>query len=224
MKLFRTLSGAALVGAAMMSMTGAKADLVVNFVGTQAGTVAGTTDFVYQLNLPINNRLTTNDFATFYDVFGVSGTGGMVLSSATVGGTTYTAQSTAFTPSEQLVGLTPPFTAQPDSPTLENVTFTYTGGTTLGPTDQVSTSSLGLVALVSSSSTVNVGTTPYAAQAERVDPQTGQIIAANNVTFVTGPNPAAPPPPGVPEPGSVALMVGSAVSGSFFLLRKRRSK
>ena len=201
--LTRLFGGATLVGAAMLSMTGAKADVLLNFAGTQAGT-AGTTNFIYDLNLPVNSTLRTGDFVTFYDVAG--------LTMASINAAR--SRTSAFAISTALVGQTPPTQAPPDNPNMLNVTFTYTGGNLTGPTDQPPGSNpLAELFIGSTFSTVGQNANFFSAQS--FNNGTGQ--AAFNTTSVAGPS-------AVPEPGSVALLIGIGVTGAGFLIRRKRSK
>ena len=200
--LSRMFGGAALVGAAMLSMTGAKADILLNFVRTQAGPSAGLTTFVYDVNLPVNSVLRTGDFMTFYDVAG--------LASASVNAAN--SRTSLFNITFQNVGVTPPTQTPPDDARFPNVTFTYTGTNFTGPTDQPPGSSpLAELFINSTNSAIFQNANFYSAQSFN----NGTGAAAFNTTSVAGPG-------AVPEPGAVAMLVGMGVTGVGFLTRRRR--
>ena len=134
----------------------------------------------------------TGTFFTVYDVLGLQ---------------TVNASPANWTSSEQLVGITPSSALPVDSPTIENITWTYTGPVVDGPISITgfsftSTDGLQQTGVFTSQDTKNVG-----AQSGDTD----QVIGAVGV-------PAAPSP--VPEPSSL-LLVGTGIMGLIGMTRQR---
>lgn len=172
---------------------------------------AGNVTYTYQIFSTADTKTQAGDLFTFYDVNGLL---------QTVGNTP------VFTPGQvgpnysisiQNSGLNPPNTTISgfggDDPSLPNITLTYTGTTFINP----GPGSQNLGTLTFHSLFLPGGDfTPFAANSTKNSNGSG----AGNQGQVTGPNVA---PPGTPEPGTWALMVGMGVS-SLAVVRRRRRK
>jgi hypothetical protein len=102
-----------LMGAAVMLAGTARASFIFDF---QSVTPLGGGQFSYSYNLDFGSNngaeeLLATDFATLFDV------SGFVSATAPAG----------FTVSVQPTGILPPFQMPPDSPSIPNVTYVYTG-------------------------------------------------------------------------------------------------
>ncbi len=196
----------------------AHADLV--FVSNAGLTTGGT--FAYDLNFSDNidsgtgqptQRLVnaanstggnTPSFATIYDVSG--------LNSAIVNPT----YANLFTLTRQNIGVTPPGTAPTDDPALPNITLTYTGPTV---TSDVSFSDI--LTMNSSFTTTNPNGQFTSTVTKNTGASAGSSIASIGFIAIPGTISAAAV---TPEPGSMALLAGAGLSGSVFVLRRRRNR
>ena len=163
-----------------------RADIIPSFVSATA-TPSGNTVWSYQIDITSDQQVTTGDFFTIHD-FGpfIPGTN---------------MQPADWTFSSDFVGKTAPNVHPPDDPTLLNLTWTYTGSTTIPTNTTVGTFSVTL------SGTQFVGAPLraafFSAQATRNGGQNpGTKIS--NVGQVPVP---------IPEPSSLALLVMTALSG-----------
>ena len=111
----------------VVSCAPASASVVFVFEGTTAGTILGTTNFVYDVNFVTTidaiTGLATDRFvgdgSTFGTLYDVPGLISSVLSPLTA----------PFTVATQVVGRTPIGIAPTDSAAITNITLTYTGPT-----------------------------------------------------------------------------------------------
>jgi hypothetical protein len=171
----------------------ARADIIPSYVSAVPS--GQNTIITYQIDFTSEQNGTTNDYFTIYDF------GSIVPNSST--------QPSNWVFSTALVGVTPAKTNAPDNPNILNLTWTYTGssplsGTAIGPF------------------TVTV---PGVFDVE-LNPLRSGFFAAQG-TLVTGPDAGSkvgnvgvlPIPVVVPEPASIALLLGG-----FALLASRLRK
>lgn len=184
---------AAGLSAMALGVTPASASVIFVFEGTSAGSVAGTTNFTYDVNFQTNTDLGTGlpsdrfvgDTTTFGTLYDIGGFISAVLNPVTA----------PFTVATQLVGRTPVGIAPTDSPSVTNITLTYTGGTIT--TDM----SFPLVLVVDSSlSGLNVNGQYSGQDIKNAGGAAGTV--ATNFGFV--PVPAS----SVPEPASIYAFAG----------------
>ena len=182
----------------VVAMTVARGDIIPTFSGTSPG--SGTNTAVnYGINITSDQEVHIGDFFTIYD-FGhfVAGTN---------------VQPTGWAFSFALVTSPPSGVNPPDDPTLENLTWTYTGptviptGTHLGPFSVE-------IATAQFQEVLQLRNTYFAAQATRSSVPNGTKI--NNVGQVSVP---APVP--VPEPTTLSLLALGAVGAAVRAIRRR---
>lgn len=223
MKTLLTL-GLVLTGALLLMIPGqARADIVLTVVN--AGTPSGS-NFLYTYDvmlLPgselskagggVNTGVaTSNNFFTLYDVPGLVAGSIMYGGALNAGGNSMS--------SVQNTGITP-VTESPrpaDDAGVPNITTFWTGMDTpaigmmafdLGTLSFLSTNPLGSVAqmLAFTGATQKIEMFP--------------LLVANNTGQVAGPAPQGPPPPTVPEPGTLALLaVGLPLIGGLYYRRR----
>lgn len=169
---------------------------------------AGNVTYTYGIFSTADTKTVAGDLLTFYDVNGLLTGGG---------------NDPTFTPGQagpnyslsiQNTGINPPNTIAigGDDPTIPNITLTYTGTTFINP----GPGSQNLGTFVFHSTQLPGGDfLPFAAN----ETKNSNNSAAGNQGQVTGPNIA---PPGTPEPGTWALMVGMGVSGLAVARRRRK--
>jgi hypothetical protein len=192
---------AALANTAMLGISApARAGLIpVQVSVTPEG---GNYQFTYAIVLPTDAVLQPGDYFTIYNFEG------LVPGSATASGNL---TSSNWTFSTSNVGPTPTGIIVPDSPSAPNLTWTYNG-----PVIQGSQNGLGNFAAVS----IYPDTTQSWFTAV-----TGTVsgVADANITPTSVPVPTAPPP-GVPEPTTLALAaLGFPFLGAARWLRRRNT-
>lgn len=174
----------------------ARADIIPSFAFTSAGPGTSTV-WNYSINITSDQQVTAGDFFTIYDF-------GPFIAGSNV-------QPTGWTFSSSLVTPPPSNTNPPDNPTLENLTWTYTGSTTI-PTG----THLGPFAVTQATSMFQeVPTTRngfFAAQATRND---GSNTKINNVGQVPVPVP-------IPEPTTLSLLALAGVGSALRAIRHRK--
>ena len=191
----------------LLGVTSANASVIFVFEGTSAGSVAGTTNFTYDVNFQTNTSTgstTPNDrfvgdgttYGTIYDVVGFVNA---VLNPMT----------SPFTVTSSLLGRTPIGIAPTDSASITNVTVTYTGPTLT--TDM----SFPLVLVVTSTASGQNNLGQYSGQ--DIKNAGGAVnTVSTNFGFITVPASA------VPEPGSIYAFAGGI--GLLLIGRIRRRK
>ena len=170
----------------------AQASLIADFQG-----VTDSFDFNYSLKFstPVGGnaeQLVSGDFVTIYDFGGFTGLGGVVLPA-------FITASTSF------LGPNPPFQGAPDSASIPNVTFTYTGAPITVDTNF-------LVSIHTTSGTAITGF--YSGQTTNNFDQPGAKLGNTGQTMV---------PTTIPEPETYAMMLaGLGLMG--FVARRRKQK
>jgi len=172
--------------------------------------------FNYQLNLGPDSTINSHSFVTFYDFKGLTGTPTFTAASSGLGSVA------TFGVSEQLLGKTPAFILPigGDNPTLENVSFSYTGPSIANGVFGASSIDLGTVSIASTNGLSPGFFTPYSTQETSTQlgttgATTNLIQGPNNSLFIIQSTPT-------PEPGAMALFVAAGITGTVPLLRRRR--
>lgn len=174
-----------------------RGDIIPSFMGTSP---SGTnTVWNYQIDITSDAQVTAGDFFTIYDF-------GPFIAGSNL-------QPSNWTFSFSLVTAPPSGTKPPDDPTLENLTWTYTGST---PIPANSIAGLFSVTVATSQFQEVPRTRPgyFAAQATRVPGQDGGT-KLNNVGRIPVPVP-------IPEPTTVSLIALAAAGSVLRALRRRR--
>lgn len=170
----------------------ARADIIPSFMGTSAS--GSDTIWSYTANVTDQQNANTGDFFTIYDF------GPFVASSAT--------QPMGWTFTSSFLGTTPAKINPTDSPSILNLTWTYSGATIIGASaagkgiGPFSVTVLGRVTLQQRSEFAAQGTLA-------TGPTAGTKVG--NVGNISVPQPIQP----IPEPATLALF---AVTGSLFLI------
>ena len=183
---------------ALLGIASVRADIIPSFSGTSPGTGTNTV-WNYSINITSDQQVTTGDFFTIYDF------GPFILGSNT--------QPSGWTFSTSLLAPAPTGTNPPNSPTLADLTWTYTGSATI-PTG---TNLSGFSVTQSTSSFQEVPSMKlgyFAAQATR---GTGAAAGTkiNNVGNVPVPVP-------VPEPTTMSLLALAGAGSVLRAIRRRK--
>lgn len=182
-----------------------RADIIPTFAGVSSSSDQLNTVWSYTINITDEQNANAGDFFTIYDFSGIA-----PLSSS---------QPVGWSFSAQLVGVTAPQTNPTDSPSLYNLTWTYTGSTIIG----------------NSADGKNIG--PFSVTtAGEFNPDFPPLMRDSQFTaqgtLAQGPNAGSPVsnigtvsvPAPIPEPSTIALIVGSGGLGVVgrALARRRR--
>lgn len=151
-----------------------------------------------------------NDFAILYDFPGYIA-GSAVLANTLAGRT--------FSITQQNTGVNPPFQGPPDSASLPNFIVSLTGGGDIVPAGPGAVNIFDLV-LLSTLGPDLASPNVLAFGGQALNKAT--LLTAGNSGQILGPGSAPPPPPGIPEPSSMALLGGGlCVLGGAARLKRR---
>lgn len=173
-----------------------RGDIIPSFGGTSPGTGTNTV-WNYVIDITSNQQVTTGDFFTIYDF------GPFVMGS--------NLQPTGWTFSSALVTTPPTGTNPPDNPTLENLTWTYTGTATIPTGTHLGNFSV-TVATPQFQEVPSTRNGYFAAMATRND---GGGTKINNVGQVPVPVP-------IPEPTTLSLLALAGVGSALRAIRRRK--
>jgi hypothetical protein len=176
------------------AITAARADIIPVFIGTSPS--GPNAVWGYQIDITSDQQVTTGDFFTIYDF-------GPFISGSNI-------QPAGWTFSSSLVTAPPSNVNPPDNPSLLNLTWTYTGTTTIPTGSNVGPFSV-TVAGTQFSEVPQTRNSHFAAQATRVNG--GSKI--NNVGQI-------PVPTAIPEPTTLSLLVLAGAGAIGRALRRRQ--
>jgi hypothetical protein len=174
-----------------------RADIIPSFAGTTAGSGTSTV-WNYTINITSDQQVTTGDFFTIYDF------GSFVMGS--------NLQPTGWSFSSAFVTSPPTGGNPPDNPSLENLTWTYTGTAAIPSGTQLGNFSVA-VATSHFEASPQTRNGYFAAQGTRTGLPAGSKIA--NVGQI-------PVPVAIPEPTTLSLLALAGVSSAFRALRRRK--
>jgi len=182
---------------AMVAATAAaRADIIPSFGGTSPGSGTNTV-WNYTINITSDQQVVTGDFFTIYDF------GPFVSGSAT--------SPSGWSFSSSLVTAPPSGTTPPDSPSLANLTWTYTGSATI-PTG-TNLSGFSITQATSQFQEVpSLQSGYFAAIATRND---GGGTKISNVGRIPVPAP-------IPEPTTFSLLALAGVGSALRAIRRRK--
>ncbi len=184
----------ALLVGCLAAIAAARGDIIPVFNGTSP---SGTnTVWGYQIDITSDQQVTTGDFFTIYDF-------GPFISGSSV-------QPSGWTFSSSLVTPPPAGVNPPDDPSLLNLTWTYTGTTTIPTGSTVGPFSV-TVAGTEFQEVPATRASYFAAQGTR----TGDGTKINNVGQI-------PVPTAIPEPTTLSLLALGAAGAAARALRRRK--
>ena len=175
-----------------------RADIIPSFGGTSAGTGTSTV-WNYTIDIASGQQVTTGDFFTIYDF------GPFIAGS--------NSQPSDWTFSSSLVTTAPPGTLPTDDPSLENLTWTYTGTTPISAGTILGSFSVAIATLQFEQlpSTRDASFAAMATRANGLD--AGSKIS--NVGLIPVPVP-------IPEPTTMSLLALAGVGSAFRAIRRRK--
>jgi hypothetical protein len=183
--------------ACLAAVAAVRGDIIPVFTGTSPS--ATNTVWGYQIDITSNQQVTTGDFFTIYDF-------GPFISGSNV-------QPSGWTFSSSLLTTPPSGVNPPDDPTLLNLTWTYTGATTIPTNSTVGPFSV-TVAGTQFQEAPPTRAAYFAAQATRATGD-GAGTKINNVGQV-------PVPTAIPEPTTLSLLALGGAGAVARALRRRR--
>lgn len=168
---------------------------------------AGNFRWTYSVVLPTDMRLQSGDYFTIYDF------GGYVPGSANVTSPYPDDSASSFwSVSTNNVGPTPALLNPTDNPNISNVTWTYNGPTI--PSGQLTLGNFAATSMFQDSQTSSFTAT---------NPRSVDGVPDSNITETLTPTgQVMPPPPGVPEPATLALAgLGLPLVGAARWIRRK---
>jgi PEP-CTERM motif len=192
----RKISVVTLIGL-VAAISTVRADIIPSFAGTSPGSGTNTV-WGYQISIASGAQVTAGDFFTIYDF-------GPFIAGSNM-------QPSGWSFSFSLVTTPPDGTKPPDDPTLENLTWTYTGSTPISAASNIGPFSV-------TRATSQFEELPqtrngyFAAQATRVPGENGGT-KINNVGQIPVPVP-------IPEPTTLSLL---ALAGAGAVLKATRRR
>jgi hypothetical protein len=194
----RLLALTLLSGGALLWAGSAPAHAALSVTLDSTSPAGANTLFNYSIDLATGDIINSGNFFRIYDF------GGYVSGSITA--------PTGWTASVSLSNPTPPpnvLLSYGDDPTIPNLIFTYTGSTPL----------TGATVLTGFSAKTSTFTGTYA-----IKDYVGRVSTQAGIVDSVGPNAVAPNTAVVPEPSSLALLLGSGLSGTCLVVRRRRKR
>jgi hypothetical protein len=174
----------------------ARADIIPSFAGTSAGSGTNTV-WNYTIDITSSQQVTAGDFFTIYDF------GPFIAGSAT--------QPSGWSFSSSLVTPPPSGTNPPDNASLANLTWTYTGATTIPSNTNLS--GFSVTQLTSVFQAVPSKKTGFFAASATSNTGGGGKI--NNVGQVPVPAP-------IPEPTTLSLLALAGAGSALRAIRRRK--
>jgi hypothetical protein len=173
-----------------------RADIIPSFDGTSPGSGTSTV-WNYVIDITSDQQVTTGDFFTIYDF------GPFVMGS--------NLQPTGWTFSSAFVTAPPAGVNPPDNPSLENLTWTYTGTATIPTGTHLGNFSVA-IATGQFQSTPPTRSAYFAALATRNDGSRGKIANVGQISV----------PVAIPEPATLSLLALAGAGSALRAIRRRK--
>jgi hypothetical protein len=180
----------------LVAIATVRGDIIPSFIGTSPGTGTNTV-WGYQINITTEQQVTTGDFFTIYDF-------GPFIAGTNVQPSDWTFSSSLLTPPP--TGVNPP-----DDPTLQNLTWTYTGVATIPSSTSLGPFSV-TIATTQFQQVPQTRASYFAAQATRASPPNGTKIS--NIGRI-------PVPVAIPEPATLSLLLLGGAGAAIRAFRRR---